>query len=82
MVLQLKALLKKKFPNNNISYVEINEKLFKVPEIILNKKVSKISNMDVNNALTFNKNVIYEHFIIPNKLKFPLSRNILQKYFV
>ena len=72
----------KKNANNKSSYIEINEKLFKIPEIILNKKSTNISNIDVSDALNFNKNVIYEHFIIPNKLRFPLSRNILQKYFL
>ena len=78
---EISGLIKKN-TNNKSSYIEINEKLFKIPEIILNKKSTNISNIDVSDALNFNKNVIYEHFIIPNKLRFPLSRNILQKYFL
>ena len=74
--------IKKELSSDKIRYVQINDKLFKIPEIILNKKIANISNLDVCDALAFNKNVIYEHFIIPNKLRFPLSRNILQKYFV
>ena len=73
--------IKKELSSDKIRYVQINDKLFKIPEIILNKKIANISNLDICNALAFNKNVIYEHFIIPNKLRFPLSRNILQKYF-
>ncbi len=78
---EINSSIKKKNLNTEIYYVEINEKLYKIPEIILKKGTVKISNPDIIKALTFNKNVLYEHFIIPNKLRFPLSRNILQKYF-
>ena len=78
---EINGSIKKELSSDKIRYVQINDKLFKIPEIILNKKIANISNLDVCNALAFNKNVIYEHFIIPNKLRFPLSRNILQKYF-
>ncbi len=78
---EINSSIKKKNLNTEINYVEINDKLYKIPEIILKKGMVKISNPDIINALTFNKNVLYEHFIIPNKLRFPLSRNILQKYF-
>ena len=78
---EIQGSIKKKNSNDKISYIEINDKLFQIPEIITNNEKSITSNSDVRNALSFNKNVIYEHFIIPNKLKFPLSRNILQKYF-
>ena len=79
---EINGSIKKELSSDKICYVQINDKLFKIPEIILNNKTANISNLEVCNALVFNKNVIYEHFIIPNKLRFPLSRNILQKYFV
>ena len=47
---------------------------------IINKN-SKISNDHVKKALSFNKGLLMENLIIPNKLRFPLSRNILEKYF-
>ena len=78
---EIHGSIKKKNSNDKISYIEINDKLFQIPEIILNNEKSITSNLDVRSALSFNKNIIYEHFIIPNKLRFPLSRNILQKYF-
>ena len=64
------------------NYVEINEKFFKIPSMITDKEKLSFTNNDISNALTFNKNIIFEHFIIPNKLRFPLSRNILQKYYL
>ena len=33
-------------------------------------------------ALTHNRNLLMENFIIPNRLKFPLFRNILENYFI
>jgi len=38
----------------------------------------KISyNDNTKKALTFNRNLLMENFIIPNRLKFPLFRSIL-----
>jgi DNA repair protein RecO (recombination protein O) len=36
---------------------------------------------DIKKALSFNRNLFMENFIIPNRLRFPLYRNILEKYF-
>ena len=42
----------------------------------------KINNNDnYKKALSFNRNLLMENFIIPNRLKFPLFRNILENYF-
>ena len=37
---------------------------------------------NIKKALIFNKRLLMENFIIPNKLKFPLFRNILENYFI
>ena len=79
---EINASFKKENLDKETNYIVINDKLYRIPKIILNKKINNVTNPDIISALTFNKNVIYEHFIIPNKLKFPLSRNILQKYFI
>ena len=39
-------------------------------------------NDDAKKALIFNRNLLMENFIIPNKLKLPLFRNILENYFL
>tara|TARA_Y100000590_G_scaffold326114_1_gene370065 strand:- start:3955 stop:4536 length:582 start_codon:yes stop_codon:yes gene_type:complete len=39
------------------------------------------SKMKINEALKFNKKLIIENFIEPNGLRFPFSRNVLEKYF-
>ena len=73
--------IKKKDSTKKINSIEINGKFFKVPEILFNMKLNDNSMLDVVEALRFNKNLIIENFLAPNKLKFPLSRNILEKYF-
>jgi len=40
------------------------------------------NNDDIKKSLAFNRNLLMENFIIPNRLKFPLFRNILENYFV
>jgi len=56
-------------------------KNFKIPSILKNKNKLKFSNLEIIEALNFNKFLLQENFILPNKLRFPLSRNILEKYF-
>ncbi len=45
-----------------------------------NKLINKHEG-NIKKALSFNKQLLMENFIIPNKLKFPLFRNILENYF-
>jgi DNA repair protein RecO (recombination protein O) len=68
---------KKKFSNS----IEINGKSFKIPEMIIDKTIKKNSNNEIREALIFNKNLLVENFISPNRLKFPLFRNILEDYY-
>ena len=67
---------------SNSKSIEINGKLLKVPEKILKGEDCNYSTQDINDALIFNKNLLIENFILPNKLRFPISRNILEKYFI
>mgnify|MGYP001231394404 FL=1 len=68
---------KKKLSNS----IEINGKSFKIPEMIIDKTIKKNSNNEIREALIFNKNLLVENFISPNRLKFPLFRNILEDYY-
>ena len=61
--------------------VFIDDKLVKVPDILLNNTADKISNLQIKEALIFNKFLILENFIKPHSLRLPFSRNILEKYF-
>ena len=40
-----------------------------------------VSDKDIREALIFNKNLFLENIIIPNRLKIPISRNILENYY-
>ena len=57
-------------------------------ELLLIKELGFETNLKINynnntkKALTFNRNLLMENFIIPNRLKFPLFRNILENYFL
>ena len=45
--------------------------------------INKINhNDDTKKALAFNRNLLMENFIIPNRLKFPLFRSVLENYFL
>ena len=61
--------------------IEINGKSFKIPAMIIDKTIKKNSNNEIREALIFNKNLLVENFISPNRLKFPLFRNILEVYY-
>ena len=61
--------------------ISINGRLFNIPKILLTQNDINFSNSDFRDALSFNSNLLIENFISPNKLKFPSSRNFLEKYF-
>ena len=62
--------------------MQINDKFFRIPDLILDKNLQKKTlDKDINEALIFNKNLLIENFIIPNRLKLPLSRKILEHYY-
>tara|TARA_B100000029_G_scaffold513610_1_gene613724 strand:+ start:3071 stop:3742 length:672 start_codon:yes stop_codon:yes gene_type:complete len=67
--------------NNFNDSVIINNKSFKVPKIFSRNEKETLCNKEVKEALIFNKNLLIENFISPNRLKFPLFRNILENYF-
>ena len=64
---------------NNL--IKINNRSFRIPKVLTNKDRKMIYNHDIKEALIFNKNLLMENFIIPNNLKFPLFRNILENYY-
>jgi len=65
---------------NNDKKFKIDEKYFKLPKIFQSKSLNH-SNYDIKEALMFNKSLLIENFILPNRLQVPFSRNILEKYF-
>ena len=72
----------KNSPENHISNtIEINDRYFKIPKLLLEQNSKNFSNAGIKEALTFNKSLLMENFILPHRLRLPLSRSILEKYF-
>tara|TARA_B110000438_G_scaffold269738_1_gene286339 strand:+ start:178 stop:828 length:651 start_codon:yes stop_codon:yes gene_type:complete len=67
--------------SNSDKSIQINDKSLRIPNLLLNKNINNDFNQEIKKALNFNKNLLLENFIIPNRLSFPLFRNILEDYF-
>ena len=65
----------------NNKLITINKKKFKIPRVLSEENIINVGKNDIKDALTFNRNLLNENFIVPNNLRFPLSRNILEKYY-
>jgi len=61
--------------------IQINNKTFRIPKMLSSKNIKDIYDNEIKEALIFNKNLLMENFIIPNRLKFPLYRKILENYY-
>ena len=59
----------------------INWELSLIKELGFENIVKNKKNEDIKKALSYNRNLLMENFIIPNRMKFPLFRNILENYF-
>ena len=59
----------------------INWELQLIKELGFESDIKINNNDNYKKALSFNRNLLMENFIIPNRLKFPLFRNILENYF-
>ena len=67
---------------NTNNTVNINNKSFPIPDFFSKNNITKYSKEKIREALIFNKNLIMENFITPNRMKFPLFRNILESYYL
>ena len=62
--------------------IYINWELSLIKELGFEANLKTNCSDDIKKALTFNRNLFMKNFIIPNGLKFPLFRNILENYFL
>ena len=60
----------------------INWELSLIKELGFEANLKINYNDSTNKALIYNRNLLMENFTIPNRLKFPLFRNILESYFL
>ena len=67
--------------NKNLINVEIdNENIF-LPFFLFNKKIDQVEKKDISLALNFLGKYIEKKILIPNRLSYPRSRLILEKFF-
>ena len=78
---EINILDRKRLNNRFNNIIEINSKNLTIPNILLEQKKKNISHAEIKEALIFNKNLLMNNFIEPYNLRFPLSRNILEKYY-
>ena len=74
------------FRNTNLTSDIIKLKIdtftYEVPKYLIAKKLpEKIPNSIIQKSLYFTRNIIQNRFFIPNNLKFPQSRVLLENYF-
>ena len=74
-----KMLLGLKFDNWINLY--INWELSLIKDLGFENTIKTNNNGNIKKALSNNRKLLMENFIIPNRLKFPLFRNILENYF-
>ena len=60
----------------------INWELSLIKELGYESSLKTNYDENTKKALTTNRNLLMKNFIIPNRLKFPLFRNILENYFL
>ena len=75
-----KMLINLKFDNWINLYIYWELSLIK--ELGFEDKMENNVHLEIKKALNHNRKLLMENFIIPNRLKFPLFRNILENYFL
>ena len=63
------------------NFIRINNRSLKIPKMLFNQDDKVNYDSEIKEALIFNKSLLMENFILPNKLRFPLFRKILEKYY-
>ena len=72
----------KNLSSDNWIKLYINWELSLIKELGFETTEKINHNDNTKKALAFNRNLLMENFIIPNRLKFPLFRSVLENYFL
>ena len=72
----------KNLSSDNWIKLYINWELSLIKELGFETSNKINHNDNTKKALAFNRNLLMENFIIPNRLKFPLFRSVLENYFL
>ena len=72
---------KKNLEYKDKNFIKVNNRSLKIPKMLFNQYDKVNYDSEIKEALIFNKNLLMENFILPNKLRFLLFRKILEKYY-
>ena len=64
----------KKILNNKVDNIE-----YKIPSFIISKNFNDTNSQDIYNGLSFSRNLMENKFFLPNNLRFPYSRKLLEE---
>ena len=69
LVSSLNLSQEKNLVNLSRHSVSVNNKTFTLPKIILEHSNKSVSTIEIKEALNFNKSLLLENFIFPNRIK-------------
>ena len=72
----------KKLNSKNIIDFNIDNISYKIPTFLIHKKYDNISNEELFSGLNFSRSLMENKFFIPNNIKFPNSRRLLENKFL
>ena len=64
----------KKILNIKVDNIE-----YKIPSFIISKNFNDTNSQDIYNGLSFSRNLMENKFFLPNNLRFPYSRKLLEE---
>ena len=67
--------------NNEIHNINIDNVDYKIPTFLILRKFDNISKEELSEGLNFCRSLMENKFFIPNNIKFPYSRRLLENKF-
>ena len=68
-----------KTDKNKILNIKVDNVDYKIPGFIVLKNFTNTNMEDVSNGLNFSRNLMENKFFLPNNLRFPYSRKLLEE---
>tara|TARA_B100000029_G_C16884162_1_gene707814 strand:- start:18 stop:545 length:528 start_codon:yes stop_codon:yes gene_type:complete len=75
----------KKFSNikdRKVISIKLDNVDYKIPSFLISSNLKKPDIEDIYNGLNFSRNLMENKFFIPNNIRFPYSRKLLEKKFL
>tara|TARA_B100001540_G_C15788459_1_gene634320 strand:+ start:174 stop:851 length:678 start_codon:yes stop_codon:yes gene_type:complete len=71
----------KKLKKDSTVNIKVDNIDYKIPSFLIFTDLKNPNNIDIYNALCFSRNLMENKFFIPNNLRFPYSRKLLEEKF-